>query len=53
MSEYLRLAVGTLVVLVPGWLVARGRLHRGERGRLYREAAAWLGSGDVETLLSG
>ena len=25
----------------------RGRLFRGERGRQYREAAAWLGSGDV------
>jgi N-acetylglucosaminyl-diphospho-decaprenol L-rhamnosyltransferase len=34
-------------------LVVRGRLHRGERGRLYREVAAWLGSGDVETLLAG
>ena len=34
-------------------LLARGRLYRGERGRLYREAAAWLGSGDVETLLAG
>ena len=34
-------------------LLARGRLYRGERGRLYREAADWLGSGDVETLLAG
>ena len=34
-------------------LLARGRLHRGERGRLYREAASWLGSGDVEALLAG
>jgi N-acetylglucosaminyl-diphospho-decaprenol L-rhamnosyltransferase len=34
-------------------LVARGRLHRGERARLYREVAAWLGSGDVESLLAG
>jgi GT2 family glycosyltransferase len=32
-------------------LVVRGRLHGGERGRLYREVAAWLGSGDVEALL--
>ena len=40
-------------MLLRASLVARGRLHRGERGRLYREAAAWLGSGDVETLLSG
>lgn len=34
-------------------LLVRGRLYRGERGRLYRDAAAWLGSGDVETLLAG
>ena len=34
-------------------LLARGRLYRGERGRLYREAAAWLGSGDVDALLAG
>ena len=33
-------------------LAVRGRLYRGERGRLYREAAAWLGSGDVESLLT-
>ena len=40
-------------MLLRASLVARGRLHPGERGRLYREAAAWLGSGDVETLLAG
>jgi hypothetical protein len=34
-------------------LVARGRLYRGERGALYRAAARWLGSGDVEALLAG
>jgi hypothetical protein len=34
-------------------LVVRGRLHRGERARLYQEAADWLGSGDVDGLLSG
>lgn len=34
-------------------LLVRGRLHGGERGRLYREVAAWLGSGDVEALLAG
>jgi GT2 family glycosyltransferase len=34
-------------------LVVRGRLHRGERARLYRDAAAWLGSGDVDGLLAG
>lgn len=39
--------------LLRGSLVVRGRLYRGERGRLYREAAAWLGSGDVESLLAG
>jgi len=33
-------------------LLVRGRLYRGERGRLYREAAAWLGSGDAESLLA-
>jgi hypothetical protein len=26
-------------------------VHRGERARLYRELAAWLGSGDVDSLL--
>jgi GT2 family glycosyltransferase len=34
-------------------LVVRARVHRGERARLYREAAAWLGSGDVDGLLAG
>jgi GT2 family glycosyltransferase len=34
-------------------LAVRGRLYRGERGRLYRDAAAWLGSADVDTLLAG
>lgn len=29
----------------------RGRLFRGERGRVYREAAAWLASGDAAALL--
>lgn len=33
-------------------LLVRGRLYRGERGRLYREVAAWLGSGDVESLIA-
>jgi N-acetylglucosaminyl-diphospho-decaprenol L-rhamnosyltransferase len=32
-------------------LVARGRLFRGERGRMYRDAATWLGTGDVARLL--
>ncbi len=32
-------------------LVLRGVLYRGERGRMYREAAAWLGSGRVPELL--
>ncbi len=30
----------------------RGATHRGERGRLYRDAARWLGSGDVDALLA-
>ena len=30
----------------------RGALYRGERGRAYREAAAWLGSGSVTQLLA-
>jgi hypothetical protein len=34
-------------------LIVRGRLHRGERARLYRDVAGWLGSGDVEALLAG
>ena len=33
-------------------LLVRGRLYRGERGRLYREVAAWLGSGDAESLIA-
>jgi GT2 family glycosyltransferase len=33
-------------------LAVRGRLYRGERGRLYREVAAWLGSGDAESLIA-
>jgi N-acetylglucosaminyl-diphospho-decaprenol L-rhamnosyltransferase len=32
-------------------LVARGRLFRGERGQMYRDAATWLGTGDVPHLL--
>jgi hypothetical protein len=31
----------------------RGLLFRGERGRVYREAAEWLSSGDAATLVSG
>ena len=30
----------------------RGRVFRGERGLMYREAARWLASGSVETLLA-
>jgi hypothetical protein len=37
--------------LLRATLVARGRLIGGERGALYRETAAWLGSGDVPALL--
>jgi GT2 family glycosyltransferase len=32
-------------------LLLRGRLYRGERGVMYRDAAHWLGSGDVPVLL--
>ena len=32
-------------------LAVRGRIHRGERARFYRDAAVWLGSGDVDALL--
>ena len=34
-------------------LVLRGAVFRGERGRMYRDAAAWLGSGNVSELLAG
>jgi GT2 family glycosyltransferase len=33
-------------------LVLRGAVFRGERGATYRDVAAWLGSGDVEALLT-
>jgi N-acetylglucosaminyl-diphospho-decaprenol L-rhamnosyltransferase len=33
-------------------LLVRGRLYRGDRGRLYREVAAWLGSADAESLIA-
>jgi GT2 family glycosyltransferase len=33
-------------------LLLRGVLFRGERGRMYRDAAAWLGSGNVSELLA-
>jgi GT2 family glycosyltransferase len=33
-------------------LLVRGRLYRGERGRLYRDVAAWLGTGEAESLVS-
>ncbi len=33
-------------------LLVRGRIHGGDRGQVYRDAAAWLGSGDVEALLA-
>jgi GT2 family glycosyltransferase len=38
--------------LLRGALVARGALFRGRRGAAYRDAARWLGSGDVEALLA-
>ncbi len=33
-------------------LLVRGRLYSGQRAMLYREVAAWLGSGDVDALLA-
>ena len=33
-------------------LLLRGRVYRGDRGRLYREVAAWLGSADAESLIA-
>lgn len=33
-------------------LALRGRIHRGERARMYREGASWLASGDVESLIA-
>jgi GT2 family glycosyltransferase len=38
--------------LLRAGLVLRGLLHPGERGRVYREAGTWLGSGSVDRLLS-
>lgn len=37
--------------LLRGALRLRGVLYRGERGRMYRDGAAWLGSGPVTELL--
>lgn len=37
--------------LLRGSLALRGRLVRGERGVMYRDAARWLGTGDVRTLV--
>jgi len=34
-------------------LRVRGLLFRGERGRAYRDAAHWLGSGRAASLLTG
>jgi N-acetylglucosaminyl-diphospho-decaprenol L-rhamnosyltransferase len=34
-------------------LAARGLLVRGQRGATYREAARWLGTGDVRSLIEG
>ena len=33
-------------------LLVRATIHRGDRGRMYRDAAQWLGSGGVDTLLA-
>jgi GT2 family glycosyltransferase len=37
--------------LLRGALLVRGVLFRGERGQMYRDVAAWLGSGHVPELL--
>ena len=37
--------------LLLGALRIRGAVFRGERGRTYREGAAWLASGDAATLV--
>lgn len=38
-------------LMLIGALRLRGLVHRGERGRQYRDGARWLASGSVETLL--
>ena len=38
--------------LLRAGLLLRGVVYRGERGTKYREAAAWLGSGSIDRLLS-
>jgi GT2 family glycosyltransferase len=37
--------------LLRGSLAARGRLVRGQQGAMYRDAARWLGTGDVRSLI--
>ena len=34
-----------------GSLALRGRVVRGEQGAMYRDAARWLGTGDVRSLI--
>jgi GT2 family glycosyltransferase len=38
-------------VLLQRALRLRGRIVRGQKGAMYRDAARWIGSGDVPTLL--
>ena len=38
-------------LLLRGSLAARGRLVRGQQGAIYRDAARWLGTGDVRSLI--
>jgi N-acetylglucosaminyl-diphospho-decaprenol L-rhamnosyltransferase len=45
-----RAAARARLVLLAGALI-RAALYRGERRRMYRNAAAWLRSGDVDTLV--
>ena len=37
--------------LLRGSLLLRGRLVRGQQGAMYRDAARWLGTGDVRSLI--
>jgi GT2 family glycosyltransferase len=49
--HYLRKHEGGARRLLRASLRLRAILFRGERGAMYRDAAAWLGSGDVDELL--
>ena len=53
MSEYLRLAVGTLVVLAPGWLLARALGQRGAAPTLIWSLAAVFAAWTVTFVVHG